>query len=50
MVDQGRIATEVALFADKCSIDEELVRLKSHIMQMREMLNVGSPVGKKQIF
>ncbi|NLP00346.1 MAG: YicC family protein [Clostridiaceae bacterium] len=50
MVDQGRIATEVALFADKCSIDEELVRLKSHIMQMREMLNVGSPVGKKADF
>lgn len=49
-VDPGRIATEVALFADKCSIDEELVRLRSHIMQMREMLDVGSPVGKKADF
>ncbi|HHU89795.1 MAG TPA: YicC family protein [Clostridiaceae bacterium] len=49
-VDPGRIATEVALFADKCSIDEELVRLRSHIIQMREMLNVGSPVGKKADF
>lgn len=49
-VDPARIATEVALFADKCSIDEELVRLKSHIIQMREMLDVGSPVGKKADF
>lgn len=50
MVDPGRIATEVALFADKCSIDEELVRLKSHILQMKNMLNEGSPVGKKADF
>lgn len=49
-VDPGRIASEVALFADKCSIDEELVRLKSHVMQMREMLDGGSPVGKKADF
>ncbi|MCX7773914.1 MAG: YicC family protein [Clostridia bacterium] len=49
-VDPARIATEVAIFADKCSIDEELVRLKSHITQMREMLNGGSPVGKKADF
>ncbi len=49
-IDPGRIAAEVALFADKCSIDEELVRLKSHIMQMREMLDSGSPVGKKADF
>jgi len=49
-VDPGRIATEVAMFADKCSIDEELVRLRSHIMQMRDMLDAGSPVGKKADF
>jgi uncharacterized protein (TIGR00255 family) len=49
-VDPSRIATEVAIFADKCSIDEELVRLRSHIQQMREMLNGGSPVGKKADF
>ncbi len=49
-VDPARIATEVAMFADKCSVDEELVRLKSHIIQMREMLNEGSPVGKKADF
>lgn len=49
-VDPARIATEVALFADKCNIDEELTRLNSHISQMRDMLNAGSPVGKKLIF
>ncbi len=49
-VDAGRIATEVALFADKCSVDEELVRLESHIHQMRAMLDEGSPVGKKADF
>ncbi len=50
IVDPARIATEVALFADKCSIDEELVRLKSHAIQMRNMLIGGSPVGKKADF
>lgn len=49
-VDPARIAAEVAIFADKCSIDEELVRLSSHISQMRDMLNEGSPVGKKADF
>ncbi len=50
LTDPNRIATEVAIFADKCSIDEELVRMKSHIIQMRNMLNAGSPVGKKADF
>lgn len=50
LTDPNRIATEVAIFADKCSIDEELVRMKSHIIQMRNMLNTGSPVGKKADF
>jgi uncharacterized protein (TIGR00255 family) len=49
-LDPARIAAEVALFADKCNIDEELVRLGSHVMQMREMLENGSPVGKKADF
>lgn len=49
-VEPTRIATEVAMFADKCSIDEELVRLRSHMIQMREMLHGGSPVGKKADF
>ncbi|MGI6623428.1 MAG: YicC family protein [Clostridiaceae bacterium] len=49
-LDPARIAAEVALFADKCSIDEELVRLNSHVMQMRDMIENGSPVGKKADF
>lgn len=49
-LDQQRLAMEVAVFADKCSIDEELVRLRSHIGQMRSMLQEGSPVGKKLDF
>jgi len=49
-LDPVRLATEVALFADKCSIDEELVRLRSHLSQMGDMLRQGSPVGKKLDF
>lgn len=49
-IDPSRLAMEVAIFADKCSIDEEIVRLGSHISQMRDMLNEGSPVGKKLDF
>lgn len=49
-IDPNRIAAEIAIFADKCSIDEELVRMKSHTVQMRNMLNAGSPVGKKADF
>lgn len=49
-LDPVRLATEVALFADKCSIDEEIVRLRSHAGQMRDMLQTGSPIGKKLDF
>ncbi len=49
-LDPARLATEVALFADKSSIDEEIVRLHSHVGQMREMLQAGSPIGKKLDF
>ncbi len=49
-LDPVRLATEVALYADKCSIDEELVRLRSHFSQMRDMLKAGSPIGKKLDF
>ena len=37
-IDRARLATEIALFADRCCIDEELVRLKSHIAQFRKYL------------
>lgn len=50
IVDENRMATEVAIFADRCSIDEELVRLSSHIGQLRETLQVGQSVGRKLDF
>ncbi|MGI5878665.1 MAG: YicC/YloC family endoribonuclease [Christensenellales bacterium] len=49
-VDEPRLATEVALFADKASIDEELVRLMSHIGQARALLDACEPVGRKLDF
>ena len=49
-VDRQRLATEVALFADRASIDEELVRLKSHIVQMRGLLNSEDAVGRRLDF
>ncbi|WP_054739179.1 YicC/YloC family endoribonuclease [Cellulosilyticum ruminicola] len=50
MVDQSRLAMEVALFADKCAIDEEITRFKSHIAQLRLILNEGGVVGRKLDF
>ena len=46
-IDAQRILTEAAIFADKVAIDEELVRLKSHIAQLRDMLDSVEPVGRK---
>lgn len=49
-IDENRLAMELAVFADRCSIDEELVRLASHIGQMREALSMNQPVGRKLDF
>lgn len=49
-IDAARLATEVALFADKANIDEELVRLMSHVAAARELLINGSAVGRKMDF
>jgi len=49
-VDENRIATEVAIFADRCSVDEELVRLKSHITQFKDTLDLEIPIGRKLDF
>ena len=49
-VDEGRLLNEVAVFADKVNVNEEIVRLKSHIKQMRTMLGADTPVGKKLDF
>ncbi len=50
LIDEQRVAMEVALFADKCAIDEELVRLDSHIAQLRTTLGERQAVGKKLDF
>ncbi len=50
-IDENRIAMEVAIFADRCGIDEELVRLGSHLTQLRDILNIKKqPVGRKLDF
>lgn len=49
-VDEARLLNEVAFFADKCNITEEIVRLKSHIKQFKDSLNLNEPVGKKLDF
>ena len=49
-VDEARLITEVAIFADKVSVDEEIVRLKSHISQMRHIIREESPAGRKLDF
>lgn len=49
-VDAQRLATEVAIFADKASIDEELVRLKSHITQASELLAGSEAAGRRLDF
>lgn len=49
-VDEARLLTEVAIFADKVCVDEELVRLRSHIAQTREALIAGGGVGRKLDF
>ena len=49
-IDEGRILTEAAIFADKVAVDEETVRLRSHLDQMGEMLTGGGAVGRKLDF
>ena len=49
-VDPARILTEAAIFADKVAVDEETVRLRSHISQLRDMLDKGGAVGRKLDF
>lgn len=48
--EEGRLELEVAIFAERCNIDEELVRLKSHIEQMYKTLEMEQPVGRKLDF
>ena len=49
-IDEARLAQEVVIYADKCSIQEEVTRLNSHIYQFRELLQSNESVGKKLDF
>ena len=49
-IDESRFITEVAIFADRAAIDEELVRLESHVLQVRNTVGENNPVGKKLDF
>lgn len=49
-VDENRLAMEVAIFTDKAAIDEEIIRLKSHIKHLRETLELSEPIGRKLDF
>jgi uncharacterized protein (TIGR00255 family) len=49
-IDESRVAMEVALLADKASIDEEVVRLKSHLEEFAQTLSSSEPVGRKLDF
>ena len=49
-IDQQRILTEAAIYADKVAVDEETVRLRSHVAQLRTMLESDQPMGRKMDF
>ena len=49
-IDESRILTEAAIFADKVAVDEETVRLRSHLQQMDQMLTSGGAIGRKLDF
>lgn len=50
VVDQTRLAQEVVIYSDKCSVEEEITRLKSHISQFLNLLNENIAIGKKLDF
>ena len=49
-IDESRVLTEVAIFADKIDINEELTRLNSHVQQFKQTLNEIEPIGRKLDF
>ncbi len=50
VVDQNRLAQEIVIYSDKCSIEEEITRLRSHFVQFNNLLDQEMPVGKKLDF
>lgn len=49
-IDKTRLMQEVVIYADKCSVEEEVTRMKSHIIQLRNLLETSEPTGKKMDF
>ncbi|MGL4847959.1 MAG: YicC/YloC family endoribonuclease [Clostridium sp.] len=49
-VDENRLAMEIAILADKATVDEEIIRLRSHIIQMRSTLDLNESIGRKLDF
>ena len=49
-IDEGRIATEIVIYSDKICVDEETVRLRSHIQSVKDTLNQGGSCGRKLDF
>ncbi len=49
-IDESRILTEAAVYADKIAVDEETVRLRSHFAQLDSLLTAGGPIGRKLDF
>ena len=49
-IDENRVILEAAIFADRVAVNEEVVRLRSHVSQLRHMLDSGEPVGRKLDF
>lgn len=50
ILDEARLGAEVVIYADKCSIEEEITRLRSHVIQLQQLLVEEKPVGKKLDF
>ena len=49
-LDKSRLMQEIVIYADKCSVEEEVTRLRSHISQLREIIKSKEPTGKKMDF
>ncbi|MDE7319891.1 MAG: DUF1732 domain-containing protein, partial [Lachnospiraceae bacterium] len=49
-IDENRLATEVTIFADKICVDEEIVRLRSHVEAVKAALEAGGSIGRKLDF
>ena len=49
-VDKSRLMQEIVIYADKCSVEEEITRMRSHIVQLRELIKTNEPTGKKMDF